>query len=203
MRSWIQSWIASLSAARIWSLNSRTLPFDESDGKNGSGSGSDDPDQSRAMPKSLSQREDGNATDSESVVEGTPQKKIDEQEGQSDDSSMHTPVQPSKRQRLLSVSPAKKGRILVHESDSDGFERDDLFETPTGRKRGFKRPRQAWSLVKDRSLSEYDREVVYEEIKAIMEQSLNDAGVKPIAHPKPNSIAGFRIKQASCFTHLF
>ncbi len=71
----------------------------------------------------------------------------------------------------------------MHESDSDGFERDDLFETPTGRKRGFKRPLQAWSLVKDWSLSEYDREVVYEEIKASMEQSLDDAGSKPIAKP--------------------
>ena len=91
----------------------------------------------------------------------------------------------------------------MHESDSDGFERDDLFETPTERKRGFKRPRQAWSLVKDWSLSEYDREVVYEEIKAIMEQSLDDAGSKPIAKPKPNSMAGFRIKQASRFTPLF
>ena len=84
------------------------MPVNKFDGENGSGSGSDDPDQSSAMPKSLSQREDGNATDPESVVEGTPQKKIDEQEGQSDDSSMHTPAQPSKRQRLLSVSPAKK-----------------------------------------------------------------------------------------------
>ena len=179
------------------------MPFDESDGENGSGSGSDDPGRSSQVLKLMSHREDGNATDPDSVVEGTPQKKFDEQEGQSDDSSMHTPAQPSKRQRLLSVSPAKKGRILVHESDSDGFERDDLFETPTERKRGFKRPRQAWSLVKDWSLSEYDREVVYDEIKAIMEQSLDDAGSKPIAKPKPNSMAGFRIKQASRFTPLF
>ena len=112
MRSRIQSRIANRSAARIWSLNSRTMPFDESDGENGSGSGSDDPDQSSAMPKSLSQRQDGNATDPDSVVEGTQRKKFDEQEGQSNDSSMHTPAQPSKRQRLLSVSPAKKVEFL-------------------------------------------------------------------------------------------
>ena len=126
------------------------MPFklDESDGENGSGSGSDIPDRSSPLLKLLSQCEDGNATDPESVVEGTPQKNIDVQEGQSDDSSMHTPAQPSKRQRRISVSPAKKGRILVHESDSDGFERDDLFETPTERKRSFKRQQQAWSLVR-------------------------------------------------------
>ena len=57
------------------------MPVDEFDGENSSGSDSDDPDQSRSVPKILSQRQDDYATDLDSVVEGTPLKKIDKQEG--------------------------------------------------------------------------------------------------------------------------
>ena len=57
------------------------MPVDEFDGENGSGSDSDDPDQSRSVPKILSQRQDDYAPDPESVVEGTPLKKFDKQEG--------------------------------------------------------------------------------------------------------------------------
>ncbi len=57
------------------------MPLDDNDGEIGSGSGSDDPGRLSPLLKLLSQRQDGNATDPESVVEGTPQKKIDKQEG--------------------------------------------------------------------------------------------------------------------------
>ncbi len=62
---------------------------------------------------------------------------------------------------------------------------------------GFKRPRLPWSLVKQWLLDEYDREVAYEEIKAIMTQSLDDAGSKIFIKPNANSIAGWRPKQGS------
>jgi hypothetical protein len=39
-------------------------------------------------------------------------------------------------------------------------------------------PLQRWSLVKERSNNEYDREVIYEEIKAVLQQSLDDVGAK-------------------------
>ena len=66
--------------------------------------------------------------------------------------------------------------VPSQDSDSDGVELDSLFDSPSTRKRGFKRPRQPWSLVKEWPLDEYDREVAYEEIKTIMQQSLDDAG---------------------------
>jgi hypothetical protein len=54
-----------------------------------------------------------------------------------------------------------------------------------------------WSLVREWSLGDYDREDVYEEIKTIMAQSLNDAGSKIFIKPNANSIAGWRPKQVS------
>ena len=83
------------------------------------------------------------------------------------------------------------------QSDSDGVECDSLFDSPSIRKRCFKRPRQAWSLVKEWSLDEYDREVAYEEIKTIPTQSLDEAGSKTFIKPNANSIAGWRPKQVS------
>ena len=163
-----------------------------------SGSG-DDPDQSRTTPNYRRRSDDSNATHADSAIGGTPQKQFDEQEGLSDDSANHTPAQPSKRQRLPTASPKKKSRdFVVPQSDSDSFERDSLFDSPPSRKRGFQRPRKPWSLVKEWSLEHYDREVAYEEIKAIMEQSLDDAGSKKMGiKPGANSIAGFRPKQVS------
>ena len=70
-------------------------------------SGSDDPDQSHAMPNCRARIDDPDATDADSAFDGTPQKKIDEQDGQSDDSANHTPAQPSKPRQLSSVSPKK------------------------------------------------------------------------------------------------
>ena len=150
------------------------------------------------MPNSLSQLHDAYATDADSVVACTPEKEFEEQDGLSDCSDLHTPAQQSKRRRLPSLSPVKrKKKVVVSESDSDGFERDSLIdETPT-RKRGFKRPRQPWSLVKEWPLDEYDREVAYEEIKTIMQQSLDEAGSKIFIKPNANSIAGWRPKQVS------
>jgi hypothetical protein len=105
------------------------------------GSG-DDPGQSGSVPNSLSQLHDDYATDADSVVACTPEKEFEEQDGLSDCSDLHTPAQQSKRLRLPSLSPVKRKKAVVAESDSDGFESDSLFdETPT-RKREFKRPRQ-------------------------------------------------------------
>ena len=42
-----------------------------------------------------------------------------------------------------------------------------------------------WSLVNERPLDEYDREVAYEEIKTIMQQSLDEAGSKTMKIPLP------------------
>jgi hypothetical protein len=136
-----------------------------------SGAG-DDPHQSRAVPNFLLQLQCAYASDSDSVVPATPEKQFEEKDGQSDGSDFHTPAQPSKRRRLPSVSPVRKRQVDVQDVDSDGFDRDSLFDPPSTRKRGFKRPRMPWSLVKEWSLVDYDREVVYEEIKTIMSQSL-------------------------------
>ena len=72
-----------------------------------------------------------------------------------------------------------------------------IFDPPSTRKRGFKRPLQPWSLVKEWSLDEYDREVAYHEIKTILTQSLDEAGSKTFIKPNANSIAGWRPKQVS------
>ena len=164
-----------------------------------SGAG-DDPHQSSAVPNSLLQLQGDYASDSDSVIACTPEKQFDEQDGQSDCSDFHTPAQPSKRRRLPAYNPTmRKGIPPVSdpESESDGVERDSLFESPSNRKRGFKRPRQPWSLVNEWSLEEYDREVAYEEIKTILTQSLDEAGSKIFIKPNANSIAGWRTKQVS------
>jgi hypothetical protein len=122
---------------------------------------------------------------------------LNEEDGQSDDSQFHTPAQRSKRRRLLSVSPKKKREDIVAESESDSFERDSLFDSPPSRKRCFRRPRKPWSLVREWSLMQYDKEVIYEQIKAIVELSLDDAGSKNIARLNPSSIARWRRKQQS------
>jgi hypothetical protein len=77
------------------------------------------------------------------------------------------PAQPSKRRHHPSPSPVKRRHVAgsdSSESDSEGVDRDSLFDFTPTHKRGFKRPRQAWSLVKEWKLEEYDREVAYEEI---------------------------------------
>ena len=110
------------------------------------GSG-DDPRQSSATNKSLKDIEDLYSSDSESRVPATPEKEFGEADGQSDCSDLHTPAQASKSRRLPSLSPVKKKKVVVPESDSDGFERDSLFdETPT-RKRGFNFQAPAAALV--------------------------------------------------------
>ena len=87
------------------------------------GSG-DDPRHSGSVPNSLSQLQDDYATDADSVVSCTPEKEFEERDGQSDCSDLHTPAQASKRRRLPSLSPVKRKKVIVAESDSDGFERD-------------------------------------------------------------------------------
>ena len=158
-------------------------------------SGSGDAHQSSTVPNSLQQLQGDYGSSSDSVVAGTPEKLNEGQDRQSDGSEYHSPEQLSKRRRL----PMRKGipPVRAPQSDSDGFECDSLFDSPSICKRGFKRPRQAWSLVKEWSLDEYDREVAYEEIKTILAQSLDEAGSKTFIKPNANSIAGWRTKQVS------
>ena len=164
-----------------------------------SGAG-DDPHQSSAVPNSVLQLQGAYGSSSDSVIPATPEKSFEEQDRQSDGSENHTPAQPAKRRRLPAYNPTmRKGipPVQAQQSDSDDVECDSLFDSPSVRKRGFRRPRQAWSLVKEWSLDEYDREVAYEEIKTIMSQSLDDAGSKTFIKPNANSIAGWRTKQVS------
>ena len=63
---------------------------------NDAGSG-DDPRQSGAVPNSLSRLHDDYATDADSVVACTPEKKFDEQDGLSYCSDLRTSAQPSMR----------------------------------------------------------------------------------------------------------
>jgi hypothetical protein len=165
-----------------------------------SGSG-DDPPLSNATNKSWQAIQDLYSSGSESRVPATPEKEFEESDGQSDCSDLHTPAQPSKRRRLPSLSPVKRKKVVVAESDSDGMERDSLFDSTPTRKRGFKRPRLPWSLVKEWNLEEYDREVAYEEIKTILGHSLDEAGSKTYIKPNANAIAGWRAKQVSNFFH--
>ena len=157
----------------------------------------DDPHQSSAVHNSLMQLQDVYASDSDDAVPCTPEKQFEEEDGQSDRSDFHTPAQQSKRRCLPSVSPVEKRKVYVQDYDSDGFDRDSLFDPPSTRKRGFKRPRYPWSLVQEWCLVEYDREVAYEQIKTIMTQSLDEAGSKIFIKPNANSIAGWRPKQVS------
>ena len=117
------------------------------------------PRRSSSVPNSLSQLQDDNEKGSDSAVACTPEKKIDEQDGLSDGSEFHTPAQPSKRRRLPSASPPKTRRVADSETDSDGIDRDSLFESTPTRKRGFKRQRHPWSLVKQWQLEKYEREI--------------------------------------------
>ncbi len=145
---------------------------------------SDDPHQASAVPNSLLQLQGDYASGSDDVVPCTPEK--EEEDGQLDGSDFHTPAQLSKRRCLPSVSPVQNRQVYVQDFDSDCVDRDFLFDPPSTRKRGFKRPRMPWSLVKEWPLDEYDREVAYEEIKTIMTQSLDEAGSKMFIKPNAN-----------------
>ena len=101
-----------------------------------SGAG-DDPHQSSAVLNSLQQLQGDYASGSDDVVPSTPEKQFNEQDGQSDGSDFHTPAQQSKRRRLPSVSPDENRHVYVPDSDSDGVDRDFLFDPPSTRKRGL------------------------------------------------------------------
>jgi len=188
----------SRSTARAAPLKLPAMHSSDSDQSSDDSGAGDDPHRYSAVPNSLLQLQHAYASGSDSAAPATHEKEFDEQDGQSDCSDLHTPAQPSKRRRLPSVSPYKNRQVAVSELDSDGVYRDFLFDSSSSRKRGFKRPRMPWSLVKEWFLVDYDREVVYEEIKTIMAQSLNDAGSKIFIKPNANSIAGWRPKQVSC-----
>jgi hypothetical protein len=106
----------------------------------------DDPHQSSAVPNSLLQLQGDYASGSDDLVPGTPEKEFEEDDGQSDSSDFHTPAQQSKRRRLPSVSPVENRQVYVPNSDSDGVDRDFLFDPPSTRKRGL-------ALISTRPLS--------------------------------------------------
>jgi hypothetical protein len=108
-----------------------------------------DPHQSSAAPNSLLQLQGDYASGSDDFVPGTPEKQFEERDGQSDGSEFHTPAQQSKRRRLPSVTPVENRQVYVQDYDSDGVDRDSLFDPPSTRKLGFKRPRMPWLLVKE------------------------------------------------------
>ncbi len=85
---------------------------------------------------------------------------------------------------------SERREVVVVESESDSYARDSLFDSTHSRKRGFRRPRKPWALVKE-WLQGYAREVVYEEIKAILELSLEDAGPKVFVKFNPNAAGKF------------
>ena len=122
---------------------------------------------SSSVPNSSSQLQADYEKGSDSAVARTHEKKFDEQDGLSDGSDFHTPAQPSKRRRLPSASPPQTRRVADYETDSDGIDRDSLFESTPSRKRGFKRPRLPWSLVKEWPLEKYDREVAYKKSRQL------------------------------------
>jgi hypothetical protein len=157
------------------------------------------PQPSNATDKSWKDIEDLYSSGSESRVPATPEKEFEEPDGQSDDSDFHTPAQPSKRRRIPSVSPVKRKQVAAPDSESDGMERDSLFESTPIRKRGYLRPRLPWSFVQEWDLEKNEWEAVYEEIRIILRQSLDEAGAKSFIKPNANVIAGWRSKQVSCF----
>ena len=57
------------------------MPVEESDGENGSGGSGIDPHPFKSDANALSHFNDNNVAGADSGVEGTPQKKIDKQEG--------------------------------------------------------------------------------------------------------------------------
>ncbi len=133
------------------------------------------------MPNSLLQLQGDYASCSDWVVPATPEKSDEEQDGQSDGSEYHTPAQPSKRWHLPTFSPTTTKDIPpvpAQELNSDGVECYSLFDSPSTRKRGFKRPRQPWSLVKKWALDEYDWKVAYQEIETTLAQYLDEAGCR-------------------------
>ena len=150
----------------------------------------DDPRQSSTMLKSALHHDSDFAAGSGSGIPATPEISFEAEEGQSDDSDL--PAKSQKRRRL----PTKRlNPVPTNDSDSDGVVRDSLLGSPHSYKRGFKRPRLPWCPVQQWDLHECDQEFAYEEIRAIMEQSLIDAGSKVFIKPNSNSIAGWRSKQ--------
>jgi hypothetical protein len=74
---------------------------------------SDDPGQSGSVPNSVSQLYDDYATDADSVVACTPEKKFDEQDGLSDCSDLRTSAQPSMRRNSNSSLLMLFVRLLI------------------------------------------------------------------------------------------
>ena len=132
-------------------------------------------------------------------VDGAREKKIGEEDGHSDGSDFQMPARPSMCRHRFLVSTNNRRGIVVPASDSDSdcdsVEHYSLCASLDLSMRGIRRPRRTWALVKEWPLTEYDEEVVYQPIKAIMQQSFDDAGPIDFVKPKPNSIAGFRQKQ--------
>ena len=166
----------------------------EIEGADSDSASADDPSLSSPLPKCQSQQKETYDSDPDSATVRSRAEQFEGLDDQSDSSQLHTPAQHSKRRRIPTPSPIKSKGFLVGESDSDGFERDDLYSTPS-RKRGFSRPRAKWSLVQEWSLEHNERKDIDEEIENILKQSLADSQARGYIKPNLNAIAGFRQKQ--------
>jgi hypothetical protein len=83
--------------ARAAPLKARAMNATDSEHSSDDSGSGDIPRQSSAVTNSLSQLQDAYATDADSVVACTPEKKFEVHEGLSDCSDLHTSAQPSKR----------------------------------------------------------------------------------------------------------
>ena len=191
-RSRDQDLFASRSSARASSVLFSAIPASDSERSGDDSGAGDDPRQSSMVPKSSLHHDSDFAAGSGSGFPVTPEKSLEDQEGQSDDSDHQHAAKFQKRRHL----PTKRNNpAAAYDSDSDGVERDSLFDSQSSHKRGFKRPRLPWCLVKEWDLDDCEQELAYEEIRRIMEQSLIDAGSKVFMRPNSNSIGGWRPKQ--------
>ena len=110
------------------------------------------------------------------------------------------PLQKSKRQRAVSPASESFEEIGDGASDLESFvtDRDELLG-PSGRRRGFKRPRIEWELVSSWNKDHVTQEDYEGEIARIMAKSLWDS--KTAVSPKYNAkaISDFRYKTVRLF----
>ncbi len=124
-----------------------------------------DPHGTDVAPDSLQGSEDQNATEVESNDEGSEAQKFD---GQQSDSDQHTPAKKSKRQRAVSLASEGCDEIGDGASDLESFvtDQDELFG-PSGRKRGFKRPRIEWELVSLWNKDHWRKKIMKERLREL------------------------------------
>ncbi len=145
---------------------------------------------SETGPKSPRDDCDSNATEAESIERSRNEESDD---GRSDDSDQHTPVQKSKRRCSPAASSALHDDVGPSDSESILSERDDLFE-PKRYKRGFKRPRLEWELVSSWSKDHVTPDDIEGEIARIMAKSMHDAKLEVTPKYNSRAISDFRLK---------